>query len=47
MIEGAFQPRSTSGWLLDCVEQGEEVVITRHGKPLARLVQAEGRLTHE
>jgi antitoxin (DNA-binding transcriptional repressor) of toxin-antitoxin stability system len=24
--------------LLDLVEQGEEVTITRHGKPVARLV---------
>lgn len=26
------------GALLDLVEQGEEVTITRHGKPVARLV---------
>jgi prevent-host-death family protein len=28
------------GALLDLVEQGEEVLITRHGKPAARLVAA-------
>jgi prevent-host-death family protein len=27
--------------LLDLLEQGEEVVIERHGKPVARLVRAE------
>jgi len=27
--------------LLDRVEQGEEIIITRDGKPVARLVQAE------
>jgi prevent-host-death family protein len=35
---GAFEARSRLGQLLDLVEQGEEVVITRHGKAAARLV---------
>jgi prevent-host-death family protein len=35
---GAFQAKNTLGTLLDRVEQGEEIVITRHGKPVARLV---------
>lgn len=35
---GAFQAKNTLGSLLDRVEQGEEIVITRHGKPVARLV---------
>ncbi len=35
---GAFEAKNTLGSLLDLVERGEEVVITRHGKPAARLV---------
>jgi|SRR5579862_459736 prevent-host-death family protein len=35
---GAFDAKNTLGTLLDRVEQGEEIVITRHGKPVARLV---------
>jgi prevent-host-death family protein len=35
---GAFEAKSRLGQLLDLVEQGEEVVITRHGKAVARLV---------
>lgn len=35
---GAFQAKNTLGSLLDRVENGEEVVITRHGRPVARLV---------
>lgn len=39
MIEvGAFEAKNKLGSLLDRVEKGEEVRITRHGKPLARLV---------
>lgn len=39
MLEvGAFEAKNTLGNLLDRVEQGEEVVITRHGKPVARMV---------
>ncbi|MGH3630005.1 MAG: type II toxin-antitoxin system Phd/YefM family antitoxin, partial [Sciscionella sp.] len=30
--------------LLDRVAQGEEIVITRHGKPVARLVPNIGRI---
>ncbi len=37
-IVGAFEAKNTLGTLLDRVEQGEEIVITRHGKPVARLV---------
>jgi antitoxin (DNA-binding transcriptional repressor) of toxin-antitoxin stability system len=36
---GAFEAKNTFGSLLDLVEQGEEVVITRHGKPVARMVR--------
>lgn len=35
---GAFEAKNRLGQLLDLVERGEEVVITRHGKPVARLV---------
>lgn len=35
---GAFEAKNTLGSLLDLVEKGEEVTITRHGKPVARLV---------
>ena len=38
---GAFQAKNTFGSLLDRVERGEEITITRHGKPVARLVPAE------
>ena len=35
---GAFEAKNKLGTLLDLVEQGEEITITRHGKPAARLV---------
>ena len=37
---GAFEAKNKLGTLLDWVEQGEEVVITRHGKAVARVVPA-------
>jgi prevent-host-death family protein len=37
---GAFEAKNRLGQLLDLVEEGEEVVITRHGKAVARLVPA-------
>jgi prevent-host-death family protein len=37
MKVGAFEAKNTLGSLLDRVEQGEEIVITRHGRPVARL----------
>jgi prevent-host-death family protein len=39
---GAFEAKNTLGSLLDRVERGEEIVITRHGKPVARLVACAG-----
>ena len=33
-----FEATNRLGQLLDLVERGEEVVITRHGKPIARLM---------
>jgi prevent-host-death family protein len=39
MIEiGVYEAKTHLSSLLDKVEQGEEVVITRHGRPVARLV---------
>jgi prevent-host-death family protein len=35
---GAFEAKTHLSTLLDKVEAGEEVVITRHGKAVARLV---------
>jgi len=35
---GAFAAKNSLGTLLDRVEQGEEIIITRHGRPVARLV---------
>jgi prevent-host-death family protein len=45
MIEvGAFEAKNTLGTLLDRVERGEEIVITRHGRPVARLVPNGGSI---
>ena len=41
---GAFEAKNTLGTLLDRVLQGEEIIITRHGKPVARLVPNTGRV---
>jgi len=35
---GAFEAKNKLGTLLDWVENGEEVIITRHGKAIARLI---------
>jgi len=35
---GAFEAKNTLSALLDLVERGEEVTITRHGRAVARLV---------
>jgi prevent-host-death family protein len=37
---GAFEAKNKLGQLLDLVERGEEVMITRHGKEVARLIPA-------
>lgn len=44
---GAFAAKNTLGALLDDVERGEEIVITRHGKPVARLVPSSERPDQE
>jgi len=37
---GAFEAKNKFGTLLDWVESGEEVLITRHGKAVARMISA-------
>jgi prevent-host-death family protein len=37
---GAFEAKTHLSALLDRVAAGEEVIITKHGKPIARLVAA-------
>ena len=44
---GAFEAKNTLGSLLDLVESGEEVVITRRGRPVARLVPEVGFVDRE
>ena len=44
---GAFDAKNTLGSLLDRVERGEEIIITRHGKPVARLVPNAGRIDQD
>ena len=39
---GAYAAKTRLSELLDRVERGEQVVITRHGKPVARLVPEGG-----
>ena len=43
---GAFEAKNKLSALLDRVEQGEEVTITRHGRPVARLVPANREVDH-
>ena len=42
-----FEAKNTLGALLDRVQQGEEIVITRHGKPVAKLVPTTGGVDRE
>lgn len=44
---GASEAQNTLGSLLGRVEQGEEIVITRHGKPVARLIPSSGGINRE
>jgi prevent-host-death family protein len=41
---GAFEAKNTFGSLLDRVLRGEEITITRHGVPVARLVPNSSRM---
>jgi prevent-host-death family protein len=43
----AFEAKTKFGELLDRVARGEEIVITRHEKPVARLVPEGGRSLEE
>jgi prevent-host-death family protein len=44
---GAFEAKSRFGQLLDWVEAGDEVVITRRGKVVAHLVPPAGAVNRE
>ena len=44
---GAFEAKNKLGTLLDWVAAGEEVLITRRGKAVARLVPAESGLDRD
>ncbi len=39
---GAFEAKTHLARLLDQVERGEAITITRHGRPVARLVPISG-----
>ena len=39
---GAYDAKTRLSELLDRVERGEQIVITRHGKPIARLIPEGG-----
>jgi prevent-host-death family protein len=39
---GAFEARTHLSHLLDQVERGETITITRHGRPVARLIPIVG-----
>jgi prevent-host-death family protein len=38
---GAFEAKNRLSELLDAAEDGEEIMITKHGRPVAKLVPAE------
>jgi prevent-host-death family protein len=40
---GAFEAKTKLSELLDAVERGEEIIITRRGQPIARLVGMQDR----
>jgi prevent-host-death family protein len=44
---GMFEAKTNLSSLVEEVEKGGEVVITRHGKPVAKLVGAANTLTAE
>lgn len=44
---GIFEAKTHLSSLIEEVEKGGEVVITRHGKPVARLSRVEARLSPE
>ena len=44
---GIFEAKTNLSSLVDEVTKGTEIVITRHGKPVAKLVRAQPELTEE
>jgi len=38
---GAFEAKNRLSELLDAAENGEEIMITKHGRPVAKLVPVE------
>jgi prevent-host-death family protein len=44
---GASEAKTHLSHLLDQVERGETITITRHGKPVARLIPIAGSSRHE
>jgi prevent-host-death family protein len=44
---GTFEAKNRLSELLDLVERGEEVTITRYGKEVARLVPPRGAVNRE
>lgn len=44
---GAFEAKNKFGTLLDWVESGEEVIITRRGRVVARLVPGASGVDHD
>ncbi len=47
MNVGVFEAKNRLSELLDRAAQGEEVVITKHGKPAARLTPVRHSMTRE
>ena len=43
---GAFEAKNRLSELLDLAEHGEEIVITKHGREVARLVPPKGSTSH-
>jgi prevent-host-death family protein len=44
---GAFEAKNRLSELLELVEHGEEVMITKHGRPVAKLVGVDSRRRSE
>ena len=44
IVSDTYSAKANLSKLLDAVERGEEVTITRRGKPVAKLVRPEGAL---
>jgi prevent-host-death family protein len=44
---GIFEAKTNLSSLVDEVEKGSDIVITRHGRPVAKLVRAEERHSPE